>query len=104
MTINWTQDEHGNRDWTHGEWSIRIWALGLIRGTAGLNRISVGSGDVCSRWQAHNEVDVTDEGIRTSTVPVDCDVSSLTIPWVVLEAIFDARKIVTQEMCNPLQA
>jgi hypothetical protein len=43
MTINWTQDEHGNLDWTHEGWSVRIWALensGLFR-DKGVNRIDV---------------------------------------------------------------
>jgi hypothetical protein len=92
MTINWTQDEHGNLDWTHEGWSVRIWALensGLFR-DKGVNRIDVESPGQLAR-RGKNEVDVYDEGVSVESV--ECVVS---IPWTVLEAIFEARKIVNQ--------
>lgn len=94
MTINWTQDEYGNLDWTHEGWSVRIWALensNLFR-DKGVNRIDVESpGHEARPWRGKNEVDVYDEGVRVESV--ECVVS---IPWTVLEAIFEARKIVNQ--------
>ena len=104
MTINWIQDEQGNRDFIHEGWSVRIWALensGLFR-DKGVNRIHVES-PARSRWQDNDEVDVYDEGISvgsgtpawSSSEPRGVD--PFTIPWAVLEAIFEARKIVTQE-------
>ena len=100
MTINWTQDEHGNRDFIHEGWSVRIWALensGLFR-DKGVNRIHVES-PTRRRWQAKDEVDVYDEGIsvRSGECGGEWGVDAFTIPWAVLEAIFEARKIVTQE-------
>ena len=95
MTINWIQDEHGNLDWTHEGWSVRIWALensGLFR-DKGVNRIDVESpANAVRRWRSKNEVDVYDEGIRVENMKLKVT----TIPWTVLEAIFEARKIVNQ--------
>ena len=67
MTINWTQDEHGNRDFIHEGWSVRIWALensGLFR-DKGVNRIHV-EPPARSRWCA-DEVDVYDKGISVGS-------------------------------------
>ena len=107
MTINWIQDEHGNRDFIHEGWSVRIWALensGLFR-DKGVNRISVESPDR-NRWKGKDEVDVYDEGISVGSGECGNEWGThyFIIPWAVLEAIFEARKIVTQEMCNDCQA
>jgi len=95
MTVNWTQDEHGNQDFTHEGWSVRIWALensGLFR-DKGVNRIDVESpANKVRRWRSKNEVDVYDEGIRVENMKRKVS----TVPWTVLEAIFEARKIVNQ--------
>ena len=102
MTINWTQDEHGNRDFIHEGWSVRIWALensGLFR-DKGVNRIHVESPDR-NRWKGKDEVDVYDKGISVlsgAEYGGEWGADSFIIPWAVLEAIFDARKIVTQEL------
>lgn len=100
MTINWVQDEHGNRDFIHEDWRVRIWARensGLFR-DKGVNRIYVES-PFRSRWGA-DEVDVYDVGIRVRSGGYSSDqgdADPFDIPWSVLEAIFEARKIVTQE-------
>jgi hypothetical protein len=98
MTINWIQDEHGNRAFIHEGWSVRICALensGLFR-DKGVNRIHVGP----PRWEGNNEVDVYDKGISVGSGECgnEWGTDSFIIPWAVLEAIFEARKIVTQEL------
>ena len=100
MTI-WVQDEHGNRDFIHEGWSVRIWALensGLFR-DKGMNRIHV-EPPARSRW-CSDEVDVYDKGIGVGSGGYNSGrglVDHFTIPWAVLEAIFEARKIVAQEL------
>lgn len=83
---NWTTDEHGNSDFRHGRWRVRIWH---------------------SEWKG-SQIEVTTDSDDT-TVAVDGEgmwvngVSSgtwhdaphaFTIPWAVVEAIIEARAIV----------
>ena len=84
---NWITDEHGNQTFTHEGWTVRIWSPG-----PSWNRISVESPE------RGEEVEVNEEGIWVNGTssggwegpgPTD-----FTLPWAVIGAIIEARRIV----------
>jgi hypothetical protein len=84
---NWITDEHGNRTFTHGGWTVRIWSPEWN------SRISVDSP------HAGEEVEVHDDGIWVRGEDGSGSLEgpspqSFTIPWAVVGAIIQARAIV----------
>lgn len=82
---NFTVDEHGNQDFHHEGWRVRIWSK-----TWG-NRIEVTSPE--ERGCSH-EVEVREEGIWVKGEYAGYDSDPFTIPWPVIEAIIAARAII----------
>jgi hypothetical protein len=82
----WTTDEHGNRTFTHGGWTVRIWSPEWT------SRISVESP------HSGEEVEVHEEGIwvngESSGGWEGPGPQAFTIPWPVIAAIINARAIV----------
>jgi len=87
---NFITSEYGNRTFTHGEWTVRIWSP-----ECKWNRIEVNSP------HAGEEVEVTEEGIwvkgESSGGWEGPSPSAFTIPWPVIAAIAAARQIVAEE-------
>lgn len=83
---NWITDEHGNRTFTHGGWTVRIWSSEWTS-----SRISIDSP------QSGEEVEVVEEGIWVNGEESggwDLRPRAFTIPWPVIAAIIEARAIV----------
>ena len=84
---NWITVEHGNRAFTHGGWTVRIWSPEWTSG-----RISVDAP------HSGQEVEVHEEGIwvngESSGGWEGPGPNAFTIPWAVIGAIIEARAIV----------
>lgn len=84
---HFTTDERGNRTFTHGGWTVRIWSPEWTSG-----RISVDAP------HAGQEVEVHEEGIwvngESSGGWEGPGPNAFTIPWEVIAAIIEARAIV----------
>ena len=84
---NWITDERGNQTFTHEGWTVRIWSPG-----PSWNRISVESPE------RGEEVEVNEEGIwvngQSSGGWEGPGPNAFTIPWAVIAAIVEARRIV----------
>ena len=103
---NWITDEWGNFTFTHEGWTVRIWFEGwtvtytLSEGWTtrvwspehSWNRISVESP------HCGEEVEVNEEGIWVNGQSSGCwegpGPNAFTIPWAVIGAIIEARRIV----------
>ena len=83
---NWITDEHGNPTFTHEGWTVRIWS------PEHWTRISVVSP------HRGEEVEVNEEGIwvngQSSGGWEGLSPTDVTIPWAVIGAIIEARRIV----------
>lgn len=86
--IEWITDEFGNRTFTHGGWTVRIWSPE----STWRNRISIESP------HRGEDVEVTEEGIWVNGVSSGGwegpGPNAFTIPWAVIGAIIEARAIV----------
>ena len=84
---NFTTDERGNRTFTHGGWTVRIWSPEWTSG-----RVSVDAP------HSGEEVEVHEEGIwvngESSGGWEGPGPNAFTIPWEVIAAIIEARAIV----------
>jgi hypothetical protein len=83
---NWTTDEHGNRDFRHGRWCVRIWNKEWTSG-----RIEVTTDSDCA------DVVVEAEGMWVNGVSSGSwhdGPHAFTIPWEVITAVVEARAIV----------
>lgn len=84
---NWITDEHGNRDFNHGGWTVRIWSPEVP-----WNRIHVDSP------HSGEEVTVGIDGIWVNGESTGGwegpGPKAFTIPWEVITAIIEARAIV----------
>jgi hypothetical protein len=89
---NWTTDEHGNRNFEHGEWHVRIWAA------------SGGSGISVTARGTNNDVEIRNEGIWVYGYEARFgryngnEPASFTIPWEVITAIIEARNFNNNEV------
>ena len=84
---HFTTDEHGNHTFTHGGWTVRIWAP-----ESAWSRIEVLTPN------RGEEVEVVEEGIwvngESSGGWEGPGPNAFTIPWAVIGAIIEARAIV----------
>jgi hypothetical protein len=94
MTVDWKNDEYGNRIFTHEKWTVKIW-------NNDWNTIDVES------EERGVDVSISEEGLWVEGEgPGGWEGPSpkaFTIPWVVLEAIFSAREILAQRIAHNSQ-
>ena len=79
---NWTTDQHGNRIFTHEGWEVRI------ESPEWNNRIYV------ETPTDEAEVEVYPEGVWVKGEYAGSVAEAFIIPWEVIAAIIEARKIV----------
>ena len=81
---NWKTDEYGNKTFTHETWTVTIWSAEWS------SRINVES------EERGVNVDISEEGVwvegESSGGWEGPSPKAFTIPWKVLEAIFEARR------------
>ena len=93
--INWETNEHGHKIFTHEGWEVKIYNW---EGAKSHHEIKVNSPTETrfgGRNSALHEVAVYPEGIwvnGSSGSSWEESPSAFTIPWKVLEAIFEAKR------------
>ncbi len=89
----WITDEHGNRTFTHDNWSVKVWNKEF-----GAFRINI---HAPSGWGDKHEVEAGPDGIWVNGESrggwEGPSPSSFTIPWPVIAAITEAWAIVEKE-------
>jgi hypothetical protein len=89
--VNWIEDDFGNRKFTDQGWEIKIWGSGSFEGKVDIMSPTFSG--------TSHEVEMEGEGIWVNGVSsgtYEDNPSAFTIPWSVIDAIIEARKIVSR--------